>query len=62
MPEKKFKDYEAKIVELIGSDGTFANDVSRDLGVSSLTLKGLVRRSVEFDFKGHNIVPLKEED
>ena len=62
MPEKKFKEYEAKIVELIGSEGTFANDVSRDLGVSSLTLKGLVRRSVEFDFKGHNLVPLKEED
>ena len=62
MPEKKFKEYEAKIVELIGSEGTFANDVSRDLGVSSLTLKGLVRRSVEFDFKGHNLVPLTEED
>ena len=62
MPEKKFKELEAKIIELIGSEGTFANDVSRDLGVTSLTLKGLVRRSVEFDFKGHNIVPLKEED
>ena len=62
MSEKKFKELEAKIIELIGSEGTFANDVSRDLGVTSLTLKGLVRRSVEFDFKGHNIVPLKEED
>ena len=62
MTEKKFKSLEAKIVELIGSEGTFANDVARDLGVTSLTLKGLVRRSVEFDFKGHNIVPLKEEE
>jgi predicted DNA-binding ArsR family transcriptional regulator len=62
MTEKKFKSLEAKIVELIGTEGTFANDVARDLGVSSLTLKGLVRRSVEFDFKGHNIVPLKEEE
>ena len=62
MTEKKFKELEAKIIELIGSEGTFANDVSRDLGVTSLTLKGLVRRSVEFDFKGHNIVPLKEEE
>ena len=32
MPEKKFKELEAKIIELIGSEGTFANDVSRDLG------------------------------
>ena len=61
MTEKKFKSLESKIIDLIGSDGTFANDVARDLGVTSLTLKGLVRRSVEFDFKGHNIVPLKEE-
>ena len=62
MTEKKFKSLESKIIELIGSDGTFANDVARDLGVTSLTLKGLVRRSVEFDFKGHNIVPLKGEE
>ena len=62
MPDKEFIKYEAKIVELIGEGGTFANDVGRDIGVSSLTLKGLVRRSVKFDFKGHNIVPLKEEE
>jgi len=57
MTEKEFK-----IVEMIGSDGIFANDVSKELNVSLLTLKGLVRRSVKFDFKGHNIVPLKEEE
>jgi predicted DNA-binding ArsR family transcriptional regulator len=62
MTEKEFNDLESKIVEMIGSDGTFANDVSKELNVSSLTLKGLVRRSVKFDFKGHNIVPLKEEE
>ena len=49
-------------IKLIGEEGTFANDVGRDIGVTSLTLKGLVRRSVKFDFKGHNIVPLKEEE
>ena len=62
MSEKEFKALESRIVEMIGTDGTFANDISRDLNITSLTLKGLVRRSVEFDFKGHNIVPLKEED
>ena len=62
MPEQTFKDLESNIIDLIGSEGTFANDVSRDLGVTSLTLKGLVRRSVKFDFKGHNIVPVKEEE
>ena len=62
MSEKKFKNLESKIVEMIGSEGTFANDISRDLKITSLTLKALVRRSVEFDFKGHNIVPLKEEE
>ena len=43
---------------MIGSEGTFC-DVARDLEITSLTLKGLVRRSVKFDFKGHNIVPIK---
>ncbi|HIC61368.1 MAG TPA: hypothetical protein EYO72_01305 [Marine Group III euryarchaeote] len=62
MSEKEFNDIESKIVEMIGSDGIFANDVSKELNVSLLTLKGLVRRSVAFDFKGHNIVPLKEEE
>ena len=62
MSDKKFEKLESKIVEIIGEEGTFANDVGRDLEVSSLTLKGLVRRSVKFDFKGHNIVPLKGED
>ena len=62
MSNKEFEKLESKIVELIGEEGTFANDVGRDLEVSSLTLKGLVRRSVKFDFKGHNIVPLKGED
>ncbi len=47
---------------MIGEEGTFANDISRDLNITSLTLKALVRRSVEFDFKGHNIVPLKVEE
>ena len=62
MSDKKFEKLESKIVEIIGEEGTFANDVGRDLEVSSLTLKGLVRRSVKFDFKGHNIVPLKGEE
>ena len=62
MPEKEFNNFESEIVELIGSEGTFANDISKKLDISSLTLKGLVRRSVKFDFKGHNIVPLKEEE
>ena len=62
MTEKKFNNLESKIVDMIGSEGTFANDVARDLEITSLTLKGLVRRSVKFDFKGHNIVPIKEEE
>ena len=62
LSEKEFKTMESKIVEMIGEEGTFANDISRDLNITSLTLKALVRRSVEFDFKGHNIVPLKVEE
>ena len=62
MSEKEFGKLENKIVKMIGSEGVFANDVSRKLEISSLTLKGLVKRTVKFDFKGHNLVPLKEEE
>ena len=62
LPEKEFNNFESEIVKMIGSEGTFANDISKSLNISSLKLKGLVRRSVKFDFKGHNIVPIKEEE
>ena len=61
MDEAVFEALEVKIMEMVGEEGCFANDISRELELTSLQLKGLVRRSVQFDYKGHNIVPIKEE-
>ncbi|MDP7082612.1 MAG: ArsR family transcriptional regulator [Candidatus Poseidoniia archaeon] len=61
MEETVFEALEVKILEMVGEEGCFANDISRELELTSLQLKGLVRRSVKFDYRGHNIVPIKEE-
>ena len=61
MDEAVFEALEVKILEMVGEEGCFANDISRELEVTSLQLKGLVKRSVMFDYKGHNIVLIKEE-
>ena len=61
MDEAVFEALEVKIMEMVGEEGCFANDISRELELTSLKLKGLARRSVTFDYRGHNIVPIKEE-
>jgi predicted DNA-binding ArsR family transcriptional regulator len=57
----EFDEIEGKIMEMVGDEGRFANDIARELELTTLQLKGLVRRSVKFDFRGHNIVPIREE-
>ena len=57
----EFDEIEGKIMEMVGDEGRFANDIARELELTTLQLKGLVRRSVKFDFRGHNMVPIREE-
>ncbi len=56
----EFDEIEGKIMEMVGDEGRFANDIARELELTTLQLKGLVRRSVKFDFRGHNIGPIRE--
>tara|TARA_B100000809_G_scaffold54840_1_gene50606 strand:+ start:653 stop:1156 length:504 start_codon:yes stop_codon:yes gene_type:complete len=58
---EEFDEIEVKIMKMVGDEGRFANDIARELELTTLQLKGLVRRSVKFDFRGHNIVPIREE-
>ncbi len=62
MTPAEFEEIEGKIMEMVGDEGCFANDIARELELTTLQLKGLVRRSVKFDFRGHNIVPIRKED
>lgn len=57
MPQDEYEESEDKIIEFIGKTGRFSGDVAKELEVSALTLKGLVKRSAKMELKGHNIVP-----
>ena len=61
MSEEDFLEREARILELIGSKGLFTGDVAKEMELTPLQLKGLVRRSTKADFKGHYIIPLGEQ-
>ena len=58
---EEFDEIEGKIAEMVGDEGRFANDIARELELTTLQLKGLVRRSVKFNSRGHNIVPIRKE-
>ena len=47
-----FKDLESKIYDFIGDDGKFGNMVAENFGLSNLALKGFVKRSNKFRYKG----------
>lgn len=61
MSEEEFQAIEAKIVEQVGTRGTFSGDVAESLGLTSTMLRSLVRRSVKVDYRGHRIEPIPGE-
>ncbi|UCH71750.1 MAG: ArsR family transcriptional regulator, partial [Thermoplasmatales archaeon] len=50
--KKDFETLEDKIYDFVGADGKFGNMVAENFGVSNLALKGLVKRSDKFCYKG----------
>ena len=60
MLEKDYNKLEAKIFEMVGSDGKFAGDVADGLQVSQTMLKALVKRSTRLDFRGHRIMRFED--
>lgn len=61
MDEKEYSEIEGKILAEVGTEGRFSGDVAEALGITSTMLKGLVRRSVKMDFRGHRIELKREE-
>ena len=47
-----FSKLESRIYDFIGEDGKFGNLVAENFGLSNLALKGLVKRSNKFCYKG----------
>lgn len=52
LSKKEFRQLEDEIYEFIGGDGKFGNMVAENFGMSNLALKGLVKRSNKFCYKG----------
>ncbi len=59
MEEEKFKELEEQILESVREGETFANDISKKIGYSGITLKSFVKRSVKLNYKGHRIEEVK---
>ena len=47
-----FVDLETRIFDFVGEDGKFGNMVAENFSLSNLALKGLVKRSNKFCYKG----------
>lgn len=58
LSDKTLKEYEDKILEIIGNNkaGVFIGDLIRELSISQTLLKSIIKRSSKLDIKGHNIV------
>lgn len=50
--QNEFRQLEDEIYEFIGGDGKFGNMVAENFRMSNLALKGLVKRSNKFCYKG----------
>jgi predicted DNA-binding ArsR family transcriptional regulator len=48
----EFQDLEDRIFDFVGADGKFGNMVAENFNLSNLALKGLVKRSDKFCYKG----------
>jgi predicted DNA-binding ArsR family transcriptional regulator len=55
MTDNEFEKVEKKILSALGGKGRFAGDVAEELELSTTMLKGLIKRSLQLDFKGHSI-------
>lgn len=60
MSDEEYDEMEAKILKEVGKAGRFSGDVAEALGLTSTMLKGLVRRSVLMDYRGHRIEMRRE--
>ncbi len=50
--QREFENLETKIYNFVGEDGKFGNMVAETFNLSNLALKGLVKRSNKFCYKG----------
>ncbi len=62
LDEDEFEDLEEQVIESVEGGENFANDISQKVGISPTTLKSLVKRSVQLNYKGHRIEKIKSSE
>lgn len=55
MDDERFREMERRIYDMAGEDGVFSGDLAKELDVTSVMLKSLVKRSGKVIYKGHRI-------
>ncbi len=60
MEEKDFKNYEKRILKIIGDEGKFAGDIAEELSVTPTFLRSLIKRSIALEYRGHRVEKFKE--
>ena len=55
IPEANFDEFEKTLSEMVGKDGVYVGDVLEKMGLTMTMLKGLVKRSSQFEYRGHRI-------
>ncbi|HLF07542.1 MAG TPA: ArsR family transcriptional regulator [Thermoplasmata archaeon] len=53
--ESKFEDFENTLDQMVGAEGVYVGDVLEKMGLTMTMLKGLVKRSSRFEYRGHRI-------
>ena len=59
LDRSRFKKLEDEIYEYIGESGKFGNDVAEHFNITTLALKGIVKRSEKLIFRGLRVERLK---
>jgi len=60
MPDREFKKSEKRIIGIIGADGAYVGDVQKDMDMTLLRLRSLVKRSAKLEYRGQRIEPLQQ--
>ena len=55
MDDKKFKEIEEKIYELVGEEGELSREVERELYLSPVQMRCIVKRSSKLEYRGMKI-------
>lgn len=55
MSDEEFRNMEQKILDIIGEEGKFAGNVSEELKISPIMLRGITKRSEKLEYRGHRI-------